>query len=82
VYRVKHNPVDDKEKIPFILDLACGDEGVYDDIMQSVAPIIYRDIIISDRQKPTLCRSFLLPGLFPSPTSTFFLQDLSKAIEV
>lgn len=40
VYRVKHNPVDDKEKIPFILDLACGDEGVYDDIMQSVAPII------------------------------------------
>lgn len=40
VYRVESEPTDDGKKIPFILDLACGDEGVYDDIMQSVAPII------------------------------------------
>lgn len=40
VYCVDSEPTDDDKKIPFILDLACGDEGVYDDIMQSVAPII------------------------------------------
>jgi len=28
------------ERIPFIMDLACGDEGVYDDIMQSIAPMV------------------------------------------
>lgn len=28
------------ERLPFIMQLAGGDEGVYDDIMQSIAPII------------------------------------------
>jgi putative DNA primase/helicase len=42
VYRVPFSPVVDKleGRIEFLLDLACGDEGVYDDIMQTVAPII------------------------------------------
>ena len=41
VYRIPYQSyAEDKEKIPFILDLACGDEGVYDDIMQSVAPLL------------------------------------------
>lgn len=41
VYRVNYDSMPSKqERIPFIMDLACGDEGVYDDIMQSVAPII------------------------------------------
>lgn len=40
VYRVDFDPVISDTKIPFVMDLACGDEGVYDDIMQSVAPII------------------------------------------
>lgn len=40
VYRVDYEPVDSEERIQFLLDLACGDEGVYDDIMQSVAPLI------------------------------------------
>lgn len=40
VYRIPFEPVDDDKKIPFVMDLACGDEGVYDDIMQSVAPLI------------------------------------------
>lgn len=40
VYRIPFSPVDDDKKIPFIMDLAQGDEGVYNDIMQSVAPLI------------------------------------------
>lgn len=41
VYRLDTEITDaPKDKIPFIMDLACGDEGVYDDIMQSVAPLI------------------------------------------
>ncbi len=40
VYRVDSEPVGGEDRIPFIMDLACGDKGVYDDIMQSVAPII------------------------------------------
>lgn len=40
VYRVDWQPVGDAEPIPFIMDLAKGDQGVYDDIMQSCAPII------------------------------------------
>lgn len=40
VYRVSFNPAKGKDRIPFIMDLACNDEGVYDDIMQSVAPIL------------------------------------------
>ena len=40
VYRVPYEPVEPEKKLKFILDLAKGDEGVYDDIMQSVAPLI------------------------------------------
>lgn len=40
VYRVPYTPTIADERIPFIMDLACGDEGVYDDIMQSVAPLL------------------------------------------
>lgn len=40
VYRVDWQPVGDGKPIKFIMDLAKGDQGVYDDIMQSVAPII------------------------------------------
>lgn len=40
VYRVDWQPSGDDEPIPFIMELAKGDEGVYADIMQSVAPII------------------------------------------
>lgn len=40
VYRIPYQPRPQVSRIPFIMDLACGDEGVYDDIMQSVAPII------------------------------------------
>lgn len=40
VYRVDWQPSGDDKPIPFIMDLAKGDKGVYDDIMQSVAPII------------------------------------------
>lgn len=41
VYRVPYQPQKaNSERIPFVMDLACGDEGVYDDIMQSVAPLI------------------------------------------
>lgn len=41
VYRVPYSPSeDDGEPIEFIMDLACGDEGVYRDILQSVAPLI------------------------------------------
>lgn len=40
IYRVPFKPTVDDERIPFIMDLACGDEGVYDDIMQSVAPLL------------------------------------------
>lgn len=42
VYRVPYQPTKPEEdsKLSFIMDLACGDEGVYKDIMQSVAPII------------------------------------------
>lgn len=40
VYRVDWQPTFDDEPIPFIMDLAKQDKGVYDDIMQSVAPII------------------------------------------
>lgn len=42
IYRIPYSPATEglDEKIPFIMDLAKGDEGVYDDIMQSVAPLI------------------------------------------
>jgi P4 family phage/plasmid primase-like protien len=41
VYRVPFEVTDhDQTKMPFILELANGDKGVYDDIMQSVAPLI------------------------------------------
>ena len=40
VYRVDWQPDGDEKPIQFIMDLAKGDKGVYDDIMQSVAPII------------------------------------------
>lgn len=40
VYRVPYEPVEGEERIKFIMDLACDDEGVYDDIMQSVAPLL------------------------------------------
>lgn len=42
VYRVPYDsqPNMKKGRIPFVMDLAKGDEGVYDDIMQSVAPLI------------------------------------------
>lgn len=40
VYRVDWQPSGDDKPIPFIMDLAKGDKGVYADIMQTVAPII------------------------------------------
>lgn len=41
VYRVPYMPQGgNKERLKFIMDLANGDEGVYDDIMQSVVPLI------------------------------------------
>lgn len=40
VYRIPFEPSTEAKKIPFIMDLACGDEGVYHDIMQSCAPLI------------------------------------------
>lgn len=40
VYRVPFHVKERKGRIQFIMDLAMGDEGVYDDIMQSVAPLI------------------------------------------
>lgn len=41
VYRVPFTPVrSTKKRLPFILDLANGEVGVYDDIMQSIAPLI------------------------------------------
>lgn len=36
----KSNILNKEGRLKFVMDLACGDEGVYDDIMQSVAPII------------------------------------------
>lgn len=50
IYRVKYNPPEGDfsetdlarkdGKLKFIMELACHEEGVYDDIMQSVAPLI------------------------------------------
>ena len=40
IYRVPYEPRESTGRLPFIMDLACGDEGVYDDIMQSVAPLL------------------------------------------
>lgn len=40
VYRIPYTPIERSGRLPFIMDLACGDEGVYDDIMQSVAPLV------------------------------------------
>lgn len=43
VYRVSYSPKSirkEGEPIPFIMDLACGDKGVYADIMQSCAPLL------------------------------------------
>lgn len=40
IYRVPYEPKERTGRLPFIMDLACGDEGVYDDIMQSVAPLV------------------------------------------
>jgi putative DNA primase/helicase len=39
VYRVPYEPKK-SDRINFVLDLAKGDTGVYDDIMQSVAPLL------------------------------------------
>jgi P4 family phage/plasmid primase-like protien len=40
IYGVRYIPKTPETKIQFIMDLACGDEYVYDDIMQSVAPLL------------------------------------------
>lgn len=40
VYRVPYTPAEREGRLSFVMDLACGDEGVYDDIMQSVAPLV------------------------------------------
>lgn len=40
VYRIHIVPTAPAKKIQFIMDLACGNEGVYDDIMQSIAPLL------------------------------------------
>lgn len=43
VWRSPHPPVNPRkeaEPIPFIMSLAGGDQGVYDDIMQSIAPMV------------------------------------------
>lgn len=41
VWRSPHPPVlDNKEPIPFVMELAGGSKDVYDDIMQSLAPLI------------------------------------------
>lgn len=41
VWRSPFAPIaNEGTKIPFILELACGDPDVYDDIMQSIAPMI------------------------------------------
>ena len=40
VYRVPYEPKKADKRLKFVMDLACGDEGVYGDIMQSVAPLI------------------------------------------
>lgn len=40
VYRIPYAPIEREGRIPFVMDLACGDEGVYDDIMQTVAPLL------------------------------------------
>jgi hypothetical protein len=40
VWRSPYAPVKGSERIQFILDLAGGDEGVYDDILQSLAPLV------------------------------------------
>lgn len=40
IYGIKYEPREPITRIKFIMDLACGDEGLYDDIMQSVAPLL------------------------------------------
>src|SRR5687768_5537922 len=40
VYGIRYEPREASERIKFVLDLACGDEALYDDIMQSVAPLV------------------------------------------
>lgn len=40
VYRVPFHVKENNKPIDFVMDLAMGDQGVYDDIMQSVAPLI------------------------------------------
>lgn len=40
VYRVPFHVKENNEPIEFVMELAMGDKGVYDDIMQSVAPLI------------------------------------------
>jgi hypothetical protein len=40
VWRSPYNPVFDKGPVQFILDAAGGDEGNYEDIIQSMAPIL------------------------------------------
>lgn len=42
IWRSPYAPIEPKGRIKFIMDLANGDEGVYDDIMQSIAPIIMK----------------------------------------
>jgi Family of unknown function (DUF5906) len=40
IYGIRYVPREPEEKIKFIMDLACNDEELYDDIMQSVAPLL------------------------------------------
>ena len=42
VFRTRYRARDGDERIRFIMDLACNDEGVYDDIMKAVAPLILK----------------------------------------
>lgn len=40
VWRSPYQLIDAEEPVPFIMSLAGGDQGVYDDIMQSLAPLV------------------------------------------
>lgn len=40
VYRVPYEATDKSQRLDFVMDLACKNEGIYHDIMQSVAPLI------------------------------------------
>lgn len=40
VWRSPHVPIPTDKPVPFVMSLAGGDQGVYDDIMQSLAPLV------------------------------------------